>query len=65
MFVRWWLAAAYAQAGQQDDADWQLEEMMGMGFQSTVKQLLETSVIHHPPYVERFAAGLRKAGIPE
>ncbi|UCH40491.1 MAG: hypothetical protein JSU67_01950 [Gammaproteobacteria bacterium] len=65
LFVRWWLAAAYAQAGRQDDADWQLEEMMELGFHSTVKELLETSVIHHPPYVERFAAGLRKAGIPE
>ncbi|NIP27183.1 MAG: tetratricopeptide repeat protein, partial [Phycisphaerae bacterium] len=65
LFVRWWLAAAYAQAGQQDDADWQLEEMMELGFNSTVKELLETSVIHHPPFVELFAAGLQKAGIPE
>jgi hypothetical protein len=65
LFVRWWLAAAYAQAGRQDDAEWQLVEMTDLGFHSTVKELLETSVIHHPPYVERFAAGLRKAGIPE
>ena len=65
IFVRWWLAAAYAQAGLQDDADWQLEEMRSLGFQSTVKEILETtSIIHHAPYVERFAAGLRKAGIP-
>jgi pyruvoyl-dependent arginine decarboxylase (PvlArgDC) len=55
LFLRWRLAAAYAQAGKQEDAEWQVEEMMGMGFQSRVKELLETSVIHHPHYVERFA----------
>lgn len=65
-FVRWWLAAAYAQAGRQQDADWQLEEMRGLGFKLTVKEVIEQeAVIRHPPYVERYAAGLRKAGIPE
>jgi adenylate cyclase len=64
LFIRWWLAAAYAQAGRQEDAEWQVEEMMVLGFESTVAELVNTSVIHHPPFVERFEEGLRKAGIP-
>jgi adenylate cyclase len=65
IFIRYWLAAAYSQAGQQNDADWQMEEMKVLGLQSTVKEIVERSLLHHPPYVERFAAGLRKAGIPD
>lgn len=65
IFIRYWLAAAYTEAGRQDDADWQIEEMKVLGVQSTVKELVERSLLHHPPYVERFAAGLRKAGIPD
>ncbi len=65
-FVRWWLAAAYAQAGRQQDAEWQLEEMKSLGFQGTIKDVMTSdSVIRHPPYVERYMAGLRKAGIPD
>jgi len=65
-FVRWWLAAAYALVGRQDDADWQLEEMRGLGFRLTIKEVIEQeAVIRHPPYVERYVAGLRKAGIPD
>jgi TolB-like protein/DNA-binding winged helix-turn-helix (wHTH) protein/Tfp pilus assembly protein PilF len=66
VFVRWWLAAAYAQAGRQDDADWQLEEMKALGFASSVSEIVKsTSVIEHPPYAALFAEGLRKAGIPD
>jgi TolB-like protein/DNA-binding SARP family transcriptional activator/Flp pilus assembly protein TadD len=66
VFTRWWLAAAYAQAGQQDDADWQVEEMRVLGSHPTVKKLvISMSIIHHPPYKDRFAVGLRKAGIPD
>lgn len=66
VFLRWWLAAAYAQAGRQDDAQWQVEEMRGLGFSSKVKEVVETTIlIRHPPYRESYADGLRKAGIPE
>jgi len=67
VFTLWWLAAAYGQAGQIDDAEWQIEEMRGLGLQPTVSYIvnLHTSTLYHPPYIESLAAGLRKAGIPE
>jgi TolB-like protein/Flp pilus assembly protein TadD len=64
IFVHWWLAAAYAQAGLQEEADWQIEELRVLGFDSTVDDILASNaVIHHPPYAKLFAEGLRKAGI--
>jgi TolB-like protein/Tfp pilus assembly protein PilF len=66
VFLRWWLAAAYAQVGRQDDAEWQTEEMNALGFYSTVGEIVRSNpVIAFPPYVALFADGLRKAGIPE
>jgi adenylate cyclase len=66
VFIRWWLAAAYAQAGFGDEADWQIEEMKILGFAATVTEIVRsTAVIEHPRYVEIFADGLRKAGIPQ
>jgi len=59
---RWWLAAAYAQAGRQEDADWQVEEIRVLREEFTIQQILDLSIIHFPPYVERLTAGLRKAG---
>ncbi|MEE8187633.1 MAG: adenylate/guanylate cyclase domain-containing protein [Kiloniellales bacterium] len=64
-FVRWWLAASYAQAGRQDDAEWQVEEMQMMGFEGTIAIIVETSQIQDPGYLLLYEAGLRKAGIPE
>jgi len=59
---RWWLAAAYAQAGRQEDAAWQLEEIRVLREEITIQQILDFSIIHYPPYVERLTVGLRKAG---
>jgi hypothetical protein len=60
------LAAAYAQAGRQDDAEWQKEEMNALGFYSTVGAIVQSNpVIAFPPYVDLFADGLKKAGIPD
>jgi adenylate cyclase len=59
---RWWLAAAYAQAGRQEDAAWQMEEIRVLREEFTIQQILDLSIIHYPPYVERLTAGLRKAG---
>jgi len=66
IFLRWWLAAAYAQAGLKDKAAWQVEEMKTLGFKAKVKDIVATtSIIRYPLYVERYTAGLLKAGIPE
>lgn len=66
IFLHWWLAAAYAQAGLEAEAAWQVEELKALGFSSKAKDIVATtSIIRHPPYVESYITGLRKAGIPE
>lgn len=65
LFLRWWLAAAYAQAGRQDDAEWQVVEMESMGFDSNITTIIETQPIQDPGYLEIYSEALRKAGIPD
>jgi adenylate cyclase len=65
LFVRWWLAASYAQVGQIEDAEWQVVEMQSMGFDSTITTIIETGYYQDPRYVSLYKEGLRKAGIPE
>lgn len=64
-FLRWVLAATYAEAGQQDDAEWQVEELNSMGFTGNVRVITKTQPLQHPPFLKRYQAALRKAGIPE
>ncbi|HSM40932.1 MAG TPA: adenylate/guanylate cyclase domain-containing protein [Afifellaceae bacterium] len=64
-FLRWWLAAAYAQAGRMDDAEWQVEELYLTGFDGSISTILETNPIQYPPYVKLYREGLVKAGLPE
>jgi TolB-like protein/DNA-binding SARP family transcriptional activator/Flp pilus assembly protein TadD len=64
-FVRFWLAAAYAQAGQMEDAEWQVDELQVMGFDGTIATIVDTGLIQDSGYLSRIKAGLRKAGIPE
>ncbi len=63
--TRWWLAAAYAQNGEPEEAEWQVEEVVGLGIEPTIDSILETSLIFDAPFRERFVEGLRMAGIPE
>ncbi len=65
LFVRWWLAASYAQTGQKEDAEWQFEEMQMLGFEGSIATIMETRVIQDPGYLSIYKEGLRKAGIPE
>jgi adenylate cyclase len=65
MFLRWWLAASYAQVGRQDDADWQVMELESMGFNSDIPTIIETQPIQDPGYIAIYEKALRKAGIPE
>jgi tetratricopeptide (TPR) repeat protein len=64
-FLRWWLAASYAQAGQMEDAEWQVEELDMMGAEVNIATIVETQPNQHPGYVALYKEGLRKAGIPE
>ena len=63
--TRWWLAAAYAKNGEPGEAEWQIEEVAELGFDPTIDDILETSLIFHAPFRERFVEGLRMAGIPD
>ena len=65
LFVRFWLAASYAQLDRIDDAEWQLEELRAMGFKGTIATITETQPIQHEPYMAIYRRALRKAGIPE
>ncbi len=64
-FLRWWLAASYAQAGQMEDAEWQVDELDMMGAEVNIATIVETQPNQHPEYVALYKEGLRKAGIPE
>jgi adenylate cyclase len=64
-FLRWWLAASYAQTGQMEDAEWQVEELNMMGIELTIATIVETQPIQDLGYVVLYKEGLRKAGIPE
>lgn len=63
VFVRYWLAAALAQADQVDDAEWALEELRGMGHTQTREQYIITNPITFPAYREKLDEGLKKAGL--
>jgi adenylate cyclase len=65
MMSRWWLAAAYVQAGLREEAEWQIEELRALGFHSSVQELIDNSVIHHPPYLKRLESDLRTAGLTD
>ncbi len=65
LFLRWWLAASYAQVGRQEDAEWQVEELMSLGFDGSIATITETQAIQHPAYLKLYKEGLHKAGIPE
>ena len=64
-FVRWWLAASYAQAGRQDDAEWQVEELFDLGFEGSISTIDQAWPNWSAPLMERKNEALRKAGIPE
>jgi len=64
-FVRWVLAFAYVEAGRQEDAEWQIDELKSMGFTGNIRTITESQPLQHPPFLKRYRAGLRKAGIPE
>jgi len=64
-FLRWMLAAAYVEAGRQDDAEWQVDELRAMGFTGNIRTITDTQPLQHPPFLKRYRSALRKAGIPD
>jgi len=64
-FIRWWLAASYAQVGRQDDAVWQVEELKAMGFKGSIATIIASWPNWPPSFKKRYMGAMRKAGIPE
>ena len=62
VFVRYWLAAALAQAGEIEEARWAVEEFRGIGNTDTLDEILKKNPITFPGYKEKLGEGLKKAG---
>lgn len=61
--VRWkYLAAAYAPAGQLDDAEWEREEVLISNPQFSLQNIERAFPFKDPKDREHFITGLRKAG---
>ena len=60
-----YLAAAYAQLGREDEAEWQGFEILALDPGFTIGAWIDAEIIMHPPDLELVAEGLRKAGLPE
>jgi adenylate cyclase len=63
LFLRTSYAAALAMAGRQDDAEWQIEEMRGLGFNKTLDEFMGETPVHDPQYRVLYREGLVKAGM--
>lgn len=59
------LIATQGQMGHTDDADWTAMEYEALGRNATVEAILSSASVSDPGYREKFADGLRKAGLPE
>ncbi len=62
--LRVWLAAAYAQAGHIDDAEWEIEEVLMMNPDFSLQTIAEAFPFKRPDDQVHFLDGLRKAGAP-
>jgi uncharacterized protein HemY len=57
-----WLAAAYARAGQVDDADWQREEVLISNPEFSLQKIERAFPFKEAKDREHFMGALRKAG---
>ncbi len=65
-YARLWLAASYAMAGDQEAAEWEVEEAMAIGEPGSVTEVIEKNrVIRNPNFRVLYAKGLKKAGLPD
>lgn len=49
--------------GLQDDAEWQIDELSGLGYNKTLDEIISGSPIRDPDYRDLFREGLAKAGL--
>jgi tetratricopeptide (TPR) repeat protein len=58
-----WLAAAYAQAGRSDDAEWEVEPVYAADPDFSLERVRHLYPFSKPADLEHFLAGLSKVGI--
>jgi TolB-like protein/DNA-binding winged helix-turn-helix (wHTH) protein/Tfp pilus assembly protein PilF len=61
--MRVWLAAAYAQAGREEDAKWEAEQVLALNPDFSLQRIRQAFPFKDPADIERFLDGLRIAGI--
>jgi TolB-like protein/class 3 adenylate cyclase/Tfp pilus assembly protein PilF len=62
-FVRLAYAAALGMAGRIDDAEWQVEELAGLGFGKPLEQVVSEMPVQDPEYRALYREGLTLAGL--
>lgn len=60
-----WLAAAYAQSGQLEDAEWEANEVLMLDPDFSLQRIQEAVPLKDPAYLAQLVDGLRKAGLPD
>ena len=59
-----WLTAAYAQAGHQEEAEWEAGQVLTLNPEFSVARMRESFPFKDPADLEDFLDSLRKAGLP-
>ncbi len=59
-----WLAAAYAQAGEMDEAEWEVDQILTMNPDFSIKRVQDSFPYKYEADREHVLDGLRKAGLP-
>jgi len=60
-----WLAATYAQGGMQDDAEWEVEQVLTTNPELSIQRIRSSYPFTHSSDLQHFIAGLTKAGIQQ
>jgi adenylate cyclase len=60
-----WLAAAYAQAGRGDDAEWEMEQVLAEDPEISLEGIQDSYPFTNPDDLQHLVDGLRKAGLPQ
>lgn len=63
--MRVWLAAAYARAGREEDANWEAEQVLALNSDFSLQRIQQAFPFKDPADMERFLDGLRIAGFTQ
>jgi tetratricopeptide (TPR) repeat protein len=62
---RLYLAASYVRLGRQDDAEWEIEQVLVQSPSATVSRVAETLPYENQDQMNVFLEDLRQAGLPK